>query len=116
MPDATTYSAKKAKTTSTGPLLYSELDISNLTVDATLMGSNETRFATVKYNDARMVYQMASVGEAMLTAVQIAQGAESPFSGGGGNPPRQDCHLAGHVPSCAPRTPLRATRIHSMPL
>ena len=57
MPDATTYSAKKAKTTSTGPLLYSELDISNLTVDATLMGSNETRFATVKYNDARMVYQ-----------------------------------------------------------
>ena len=65
MPDATTYSAKKAKTTSTGPLLYSELDISNLTVDATLMGSNETRFATVKYNDARMVYQMASVGEAM---------------------------------------------------
>ena len=56
MPDATTYSAKKAKTTSTGPLLYSELDISNLTVDATLMGSNETRFATVKYNDARMVY------------------------------------------------------------
>ena len=46
MPDATTYSAKKAKTTSTGPLLYSELDISNLTVDATLMGSNETRFAT----------------------------------------------------------------------
>ena len=76
MPDATTYSAKKAKTTSTGPLLYSELDISNLTVDATLMGSNETRFATVKYNDARMVYQMASVGEAMRVPFGLDDGSK----------------------------------------
>ena len=41
------HAAKKPKTTSTGPPLYSELDLAKLTVDATLLGSNETRFATV---------------------------------------------------------------------
>ena len=50
-----THAAKKPKTTSTGPPLYSELDLAKLTVDATLLGSNETRFATVKYDDARLV-------------------------------------------------------------
>ena len=48
-----THAAKKPKTTSIGPPLYSELDFAKLTVDATLLGSNETRFATVKYDDAR---------------------------------------------------------------
>ena len=36
--------------------------------------------------------------------------------GGDGNSPREDCHLVGHVPSWASRTPLRKTRIHSRPL
>ena len=59
------HAAKKPKTTSTGPPLYSELELAQLTVDTKLQGSNETRFATVKYKDERMVYQMAGVGEAM---------------------------------------------------
>ena len=56
-----THAAKKPKTTtaSPGPPLYSELDLAKLTVDATLLGSNETRFAMVKYNDTRLVCQMA---------------------------------------------------------
>ena len=60
-----THAAKKPKTTSTarprGPytLRYSELDIAKLTVDATLLGCNKTGFATVKYNDTRLFYQMA---------------------------------------------------------
>ena len=61
----TLHAAKKPKTATAGPPLYSELDLAQLTVDATLLGSNETRFATVKYKDARLVYQMAGVGEAM---------------------------------------------------
>ena len=61
-----THAAKKPKTASTtGPPLYSELDLAQLTVDATLLGANETRFATVKYKDTRLVYQLAGVGEAM---------------------------------------------------
>ena len=32
-----THAAKKPKTTSTGPPLYSELDLAKLTVDATLL-------------------------------------------------------------------------------
>ena len=51
------HAAKKPKTTSTGPPLYSELELAQLTVDAKLQGSNETRFATVKYKDERMVFQ-----------------------------------------------------------
>ena len=35
-----THAAKKPKTTSTGPPLYSELDLAKLTVDAKLQGSN----------------------------------------------------------------------------
>ena len=50
------HAAKKPKTTSTGPPLYAELDLTKLTVDATLLGSNETRFATIKYKDTRLVY------------------------------------------------------------
>ena len=34
------HAAKKPKTTSTGPPLYSELDLAKLTVDAKLQGSN----------------------------------------------------------------------------
>ena len=71
-----THAAKKPKTTSTGPPLYSELDISKLIVDATLLGSNETRFATIKYNDTRLVYQMASVGEAMRVPFGLDDGSK----------------------------------------
>ena len=51
-----THAAKKPKTTTTGP--HSELDLAQLAVDAKLQGSSETRFATVKYKDTRLVYQM----------------------------------------------------------
>ena len=72
-----THAAKKPKTTSTtGPPLYSELDLAQLTVDAKLQGSNETRFATVKYKDARLVYQMAGVGEAMRVPFGIDDGSK----------------------------------------
>jgi len=71
------HAAKKPKTTSmTGPPLYSELDLAQLTVDAKLQGSNETRFATVKYKDERMVFQMASVGEAMRVPCGIDDGSK----------------------------------------
>ena len=53
-----THAAKKPKTTTTGPPLYSELDLAQLAVDAKLQGSSETRFATVKYKDTRLVFQM----------------------------------------------------------
>ena len=52
------HAAKKSKTTSTGPPLYRELELAQLTVDTKLQGSNETRFATVKYKDERMVFQI----------------------------------------------------------
>ena len=72
-----THAAKKPKTTSTaGPQLYSELDLAQLTVDTKLQGSNETRFATVKYKDARLVYQMASVSEAMRMPFGIDDGSK----------------------------------------
>ena len=71
-----THAAKKPKTTSTGPPLYSELDLTKLTVDATLLGSNETRFATVKYDEARLVYQMASVSEATRMPFGIDDGSK----------------------------------------
>ena len=71
-----THAAKKPKTTSTGPPLYSELDLAKLTVDATLLGSNETRFATVKYDDARLVYQMAGVSEAMRVPFGLDDGSK----------------------------------------
>ena len=72
------HAAKKPKTTSTtGPPLYSELDLAQgLTVDAKLQGSNETRFATLKYKDARLVYQMAGVGEAMRVPFGIDDGSK----------------------------------------
>ena len=70
------HAAKKPKTTSTGPPLYSELDLTKLTVDATLLGSNETRFATVKYKDTRLVYQMASVSEATRMPFGIDDGSK----------------------------------------
>ena len=71
-----THAAKKPKTTSTGPPLYSGLDLAKLTVDATLLGSNETRFATVKYDEARLVYQMASVSEATRMPFGIDDGSK----------------------------------------
>ena len=75
--ESETHAAKKPKTTSmTGPPLYSELDLAQLTVDAKLQGSNETRFATVKYKDERMVFQMASVGEAMRVPCGIDDGSK----------------------------------------
>ena len=71
------HAAKKPKTTSTtGPPLYSELDLAQLTVDATLLGSNETRFATVKYRETRLVYQLAGVGEAMRVPFGIDDGSK----------------------------------------
>ena len=71
-----THAAKKPKTTTAGPPLYSELDLAQLTVDAKLRGSNETRFATVKYKDGRLVYQMAGVGEAMRVPFGIDDGSK----------------------------------------
>ena len=73
----TLHAAKKPKpTTTTGPPLYSELDLAQLTVDATLLGANETRFATVKYKDTRLVYQLAGVGEAMRVPFGIDDGSK----------------------------------------
>ena len=71
-----THAAKKPKTTTTGPPLYSELDLAQLTVDTKLQGSNETRFATVKYKDARPVFQMAGVSEAMRAPFGIDDGSK----------------------------------------
>ena len=70
------HAAKKSKTTSTGPPLYRELDLVQLTVDAKLQGSSETRFATVKYKDTRLVYQLAGVGEAMRVPFGIDDGSK----------------------------------------
>ena len=70
------HAAKKSKTTSTGPPLYRELDLVQLTVDAKLQGSSETRFATVKYKDERMVFQMAGVSEAMRAPFGIDDGSK----------------------------------------
>ena len=70
------HAAKKSKTTSTGPPLYRELELAQLTVDAKLQGSNETRFATVKYKDERMVFQMAGVSEAMRAPFGIDDGSK----------------------------------------
>ena len=73
----TLHAAKKPKpTTTTGPPLYSELDLAQLTVDATLLGANETRFATVKYKDTRLVYQLAGMGEAMRVPFGIDDGSK----------------------------------------
>jgi hypothetical protein len=73
----TLHAAKKPKpTTTAGPPLYSELDLAQLTVDATLLGSNETRFATVKYKDTRLVYQLAGVGEAMRVPFGVDDGSK----------------------------------------
>ena len=71
-----THAAKKPKTTTTGPPLYPELDLAQLTVDTKLQGSNETRFATVKYKDARPVFQMAGVSEAMRAPFGIDDGSK----------------------------------------
>ena len=76
MSDTHGHAAKKPKTTTTGPPLYSELNLAQLTVDAKLQGSNETRFATVKYKDARLVYQMAGVSEAMRVPFGIDDGSK----------------------------------------
>ena len=70
------HAAKKSKMTSTGPPLYRELVLAQLTVDAKLQGSSETRFATVKYKDARLAYQMTSVGEAMRVPFGIDDGSK----------------------------------------
>ena len=70
------HAAKKCKTATAGPPLYSELDLAQLTVDATLLGANETRFATVKYKDTRLVYQLAGVGEAMRVPFGIDDGSK----------------------------------------
>jgi hypothetical protein len=73
----TLHAAKKPKpATTAGPPLYSELDLAQLTVDATLLGANETRFATVKYKDTRLVYQLAGVGEAMRVPFGIDDGSK----------------------------------------
>ena len=52
------------------------IDLAQLTVDATLLGANETRFATVKYKDTRLVYQLAGVGEAMRVPFGIDDGSK----------------------------------------
>ena len=67
---------EKAKTTSSGPPLFSELNLNKFTIDAALTGTNETRFATVKYNDARLAFQMASAGDAMRAPFGIDDGSK----------------------------------------
>ena len=71
-----THTTKKPRTATAGPPLYSELDLAQLTVDASLVGSSETRFATVKYKDERMVFQMAGVSEAMRVPFGIDDGSK----------------------------------------
>ena len=71
-----THAAKKPKTTA-GPPLYSQIDLARLAVDTKLQGSNEKmQFATVQYKDARMVFQMAGVSEAMRVPFGIDDGSK----------------------------------------
>lgn len=69
--------AKKAKTTpATGPLLYSDLDLDKLTVAAVPEGKNETKFATVEYNKARLVFQGTAVTEPMRAPFGVDDGSK----------------------------------------
>ena len=68
--------AKKPKTTPTGTPLYSDLELSKLTIDAIPQGANETKFATVKYNEARLVFQLAGATEPMRAPFGIDDGSK----------------------------------------
>ena len=68
--------AKKLKTVPTGTPLYFDLDLSKLTIDAIPQGANETKFATVKYDEARLVFQASTVKEPMRSPFGIDDGSK----------------------------------------
>ena len=77
MSDATSHAVKKLKTVPTGTPLYSDLDLTTkLTIDAIPQGANETKFATVKYDEARLVFQATTVKEPMRSPFGIDDGSK----------------------------------------
>ena len=58
--------AAKRQCKHTGPPLYSDLDLSKLTIDAKPLGSNEIQHASVKYDGMRLAVQLEDVNSGSL--------------------------------------------------
>ena len=73
------HTAKKPKTAPTGTPLVSDIDLSKVIIDKTLQGTNETRFAPLKYDDDRLVYQMTDPKEPMRAPFGVDDGSKNGY-------------------------------------
>ena len=67
--------AKKAKSTA-GTQLYSELDLSKLTIAAVPDDKNETKFAEVTYNGGRLAFKASPAAEPMRAPFGVDDGSK----------------------------------------
>ena len=71
--------AKKPKTTQAGTPIFSDLDLSRLTIDATPQGGADIKHAAVKYDGGRLTFQLTDAATSLRAPFGIDDGSK--FSG-----------------------------------